>query len=63
VRLHVVDGDKRFFPGEGEAFGGGNADEQAADEAGAVGHGDAREFLCGAGDAGSAEGFLDDQVE
>ena len=63
VGLDVVDGDEAFLPGEGEAFGGGDADEEAADESGAVGDGDGVELGLGVGDAGSGEGFGDDGIE
>ena len=61
--LDVVDGDEGPLPGEGEGFGGGDADEQAADEAGAVGDGDCIKLFGGFGDAGGGEGFIDDGVE
>jgi len=63
VGLDVVDGDEGFLPGEGKGFGGGGADEEAADEAGAVGDGDGVEFAGGGLNACGIKSLIDDGVE
>ena len=63
VGLDVVDGEEGFLPGEGVGLGGSGADEEATDEAGAVGDGDAIELGGGVGDIGDLEGFFDDGGE
>src|SRR5258706_4585041 len=40
MRMHVVHADQRFGQGPGEGLGGGYADEETADQAGAVSDGD-----------------------
>ncbi len=58
VAFEVVDGDERLAERVGEGFGVADADEQRAGEAGAFGDGDGVEV--GKGDAGFAEGGVDD---
>ena len=55
VAFEVVDGDEGDFAGEGEGLGEGDADEEGADEAGALSDGDGVD-----GDVGLGEGLLDD---
>jgi hypothetical protein len=38
--LHVIDGDQGLLQGPGEGLGGGDADEQGADQTGAIRDGD-----------------------
>ena len=40
VAVQVADGDQRQAAREGQRLGGGEADQQRADQAGALGHGD-----------------------
>ena len=61
--LDVVNGQQRFSPGEAIGLGGGGADQEAADEAGAVGDGDAIELGGGVVDVRKVESFLDDGGE
>ncbi len=59
MAFEVVDGDEGLVEAEGEGFGVGDADEEGAGEAGAVGDGDGVE-VAAVGDAGSAHGGADD---
>src|SRR5882724_3105915 len=38
--MNMIDADERFAHRPGESFGGGDADEEGSDQAGAVGDGD-----------------------
>src|ERR1700759_3790707 len=59
VAFKVVDGDERLAEGPGQGLGVADADEQGAGEAGAFGDGDGVDFRHG--DAGFAEGGIDDR--
>jgi len=59
VAFEMVDADEGDVPGKAERLGVGEADEEATDEAGAVGDGDGIEiFEAG---VGLGEGFADDR--
>ena len=55
----MVDGNERLAQREGESFAVGDADQQRADQAGALGDGDGGEIL--QGDSGLLDGFADDR--
>ena len=57
VAVEMVDGVERLIEGEGERFGGGHADDEAADQAGAARDGDA--VNAAQRRAGAAERVLD----
>ena len=62
VRLEVVDGDERHVPGQRERLGGGDAHEQRAHEARAVGGGDRVDLAALAVDRAVREPGLDERL-
>ena len=59
--LEMIDGDQRFLVDQRDRLGGGKADHDAADEAGAGGGGNAIEF--GEGDTRGFQGAPDEHIE
>ncbi len=61
MRLQVIDRDERDVPRRGDCLGGHDADDDAADQAGAAGHRDPVEIL--ERDAGLVAGPGDDRIK